>query len=82
MRIRIKESGKPSFWIILPTWLALWGLSFGLKQGRKYCANVPQISKAALKELKKALKQTKRRRRHYELVYVESADGDTVRITL
>lgn len=82
MRIRIKESGKHSFLIILPTWLAFWGLSFGLKQGRKYSAKVPKISKIALKQIKKAVKQTKRRYRHYELVYVESDEGDVVRITL
>lgn len=82
MKIRIKEGGKHSFLIILPTWLALRVLFSGMKQGRKCSTKVPQISKPALKEIKKAMKQTKRLHRHYELVYVESDESDVVQITL
>lgn len=82
MRVRIKKSGKHSFLIVLPTWLVFRSISVGLRQDEKYSARVPQISKTALKKIKKAMKQTKRRHRHYELVYVESNEGDVLCITL
>lgn len=82
MMIKIKAGGKCPFWIILPNWLAFRLLSFALKQGEKCSCQVPQIPQNALKEMKKAMKQTKRRHRHYELVTIESNDGDVVKILL
>lgn len=79
MMIKIKAGGKCPFWIMLPNWLAFRLLSFALKQGEKCSCQVPQN---AVKEMKKAMKQTKRRYRHYELVNIESNDGDVVKILL
>lgn len=82
MKIKIKEGGKCPFWIILPNWLAFRLLSFGLKKSQKYSCQVPQIPKNTLKEMKKAMKQSKSCHCHYELLTIESTDGDVVKILL
>ena len=84
MRIKVKASGARQFTIALPTGMVfsptlihLW-----LRIGRKYASEVPDISPHDLRAICKAAKQIKRRYGRYELVSVESAQGDLVKITL
>ena len=84
MRITVKSSGMRRFTIFLPTGMIFSPtlLRLGMGIGRKYTSTVPDISKEDLQLLCKAIKQVKRRYGHYELVSVESSDGDLVRIIL
>ena len=84
MRITVKSSGMRGFTILVPTRMLCSPtlLHLGMRIGRKYTSEVPNISKQDLKTLCKAVIQAKRRYGHYELVTVESSDGDLVRITL
>ncbi len=84
MRIKVKASGMRQFTIALPTGMIFSPtmIRLGLCIGRKYADEVPDISAHDLRAICKAAKQTKRRYGRYELVSVESAQGDLVGITL
>lgn len=84
MKITIKEGQHHSFHIIFPTWMVfsptlIW---LSLRIARKKCPQLPYISRSTLKTLSSSIKETKRRYRHYELVNIESSDGDVVKIVL
>lgn len=84
MRIKLKASGMRQFTIALPTGMVFSPtlIRLGLCIGRRYSAEVPDISAHDLRTICKAVKQIKRRYGRYELVAAESSDGDFVRITL
>lgn len=84
MRITVKAKGArrifialPTGWVFSPTLISLW-----LRIGIKYSSEVPNFSNRDLKAICKVLKQVKRRYGRYELVTVESGEGDLVKITL
>lgn len=88
MRIKIKTEGR-SFTISIPTFLLTSHhlLAFGYwvtkKTSGKYSpAPMPDLDAAALKKLCRELRRIKKQYGRYELVHVQSADGDGVRITL
>lgn len=84
MRIIVKEHGGRRLAIVLPTGMVFSPtmISLGLRIGRKYTPEVPNISDRDLKAICKAVKRVKRRYGRYELVTVESGEGDLVKITL
>lgn len=84
MKITIKGDGHHSLHIIIPTWIVSSPtlISLSLRIARKKCPHVPYISRNTLKMLRSSIKETKRRYRHYELVNIESNDGDLVKIVL
>lgn len=84
MRITVKAKGArrifialPTGWVFSPTMISLW-----LRIGRKYSSEVPNISNHDLRAICKAIKETKRRYGSYELVSVESSEGDLVGVIL
>lgn len=84
MRVTVKECGGHRFTIALPTGMIFSPtlIRLGLRIGRKYSAEVPDISAHDLRAICKAVKQIKRRYGRYALVTVESGQGDLVKITL
>lgn len=84
MRIKVKASGLRQFTIAVPTGMIFSPMlvQLGLRIGRKYSAEMPDISSRDLRAICKAVKQVKRRYGRYELVTVESGQGDLVKITL
>ena len=84
MRITVKPSGMHGFTLILPTGMIFCPilLRAGIGIGRKYTSAVPDVSKEDLRKLCHAVKQVKKRYGHYELVSVESCDGNSVRVVL
>ena len=84
MRIRI-ESAEKNLNIVLPTKLVFgrWGVALVNTVGRKYAGeNIASISPEALDVLFAELRRIKNRYGKYELVEIESSDGDKVKITL
>lgn len=84
MRITVKAGGARRIFIAMPTGLIFSPamVSLWLRISRKYTPEVPNISYRDLRAICKAIKQTKRRYGCYELVTVESGQGDLVKITL
>ena len=84
MRIKVKASGMRQFTIAVPTAMIFSPMlaRLGLRIGRRYSAEVPDISDRDLRAVCKAVKQVKRRYGRYELVSVESSGGDEVSIFL
>jgi hypothetical protein len=84
MRIVVKAEGARRIFMALPTGLVFSPtmISLWLRVGRKYSPEVPNISKQDLRAICKAVKQVKSRYGRYELVTVESGEGDLVKITL
>ena len=84
MRITVKAKGArrifialPTGWVFSPTMISWW-----LRIGRKYSSEVSNISNYDLRAICKAIKETKRRYGSYELVSVESSEGDLVEVIL
>lgn len=84
MKITIKEAKGHSIHIVFPTWLAFRPtmIQLCLRIARKNCPGVPYISKNTLRPLSRAIKEAKGRYRRYELVDIESNDGDVVKLVL
>jgi hypothetical protein len=84
MRITVKARGARRIFIVLPTDLVFSPtmISLWLRIGRKYSSEVPNISSHDLRAICKAIKETKRSHGSYELVTVESGEGDLVKIIL
>lgn len=88
MRIKLKSENR-SFTIPVPNILLTSHhvLAFGYwvvrKTSGKYSPQpMPELSAAQLKGLCRELKRLRKQHGHYELLLVEGADGDLVRITL
>ena len=83
MNVFIKEGGeKPKkFRIILPTSLIFnrFTAGFAAKEAEK---NGAKISKKQMINLFKAIKKYKKRHRDWVLAYIESSDGDIVKVKL
>lgn len=84
MKITIREGNKHSFYIYFPTRMAFSPtlISLGLRIARKKHPGIPHISRSALQSISRAVKETRQRNRRYELVDVETDDGDLVKIEL
>lgn len=84
MKITIKGDGHHSLYIIFPTRIVFIPtlISLGLRIARRKCPHVPHISRSTLRTLSSSIQETKRRYGHYELVNIESNDGDMVKIVL
>ena len=84
MKIRIQESNSKGLTLLFPTRLllspALIGL--GLKIGRRYSEDVPDIPLSSFRQLRRIILAQKKRRKDWVLVDVESSDGDKVQIKL
>ncbi len=83
MRIDI-HSDERSFTVVLPTRLLFSKgvLKFGLKVGKCCCNTVPEIPPAALDVLCGEIRRIKKTNPAWELVNIQSAGGDKVRIIL
>lgn len=83
MKIRV-QSGQHRFSIVLPTGLIFSKsiLKFGLRIGKKYSEEVPDIPPQAIDALCNEIKRIKKQHGSWELVDVQSAGGEQVRITL
>lgn len=82
MKITIK-SDDYNFTIPLPNFLINEHiLAWAFKQGKKYDPDMQNIPIHQLKALVKELKKSVKTFGHYELVHVESSDGDIVIIEL
>ncbi len=84
MKIQICEAGGTPFTIPLPGFLISPAMiRFALKIGRKYAGNsIPDLPEETMDVLCNALNTIKKRYGTWELVLVQSADGDEVRILL
>lgn len=84
MKITIKEGKHRPFHIVFPTRMIFSPMliSLGLRIARKNSPQVPDIPSSAVKAICRSVRETKHRYRCYELVAVESNDGDVVKITL
>ena len=88
MRIKWKSSNRsftipvPNILLTSPNFLA-FGYWIVRKTSGKYSPQpMPELSAAQLKGLCQELKRIRKQHGHYELLLVEGADGDLVRITL
>lgn len=83
MRIHIHSDGR-KISLILPTqFLFNKGiLKFGLRVGKKYSDEVPDIPPEAVDALCDEIKRIKKRYGSWDLVDVRSADGEQVHIIL
>lgn len=84
MRITVKANGARRIFIAVPTGLIFSPamISLWLRISKKYAPEVPNISYHDLRAICKAVKRVKRRYGRYELVTVESGEGDLVKIVL
>ncbi len=85
MRILVRRGPEPEVDIRLPDFLltstTLYRL--GLFLGKRYAGNgMPDISPESLKKISAALKDAKRKYGSFELVHVESSQGEDVTIWL
>lgn len=83
MKIHIR-SGERNFTIVLPTRLLFSKavLKYGLKAGKRYSDAVPDIPPAAVDALCNEIRRIKKTRSAWELVNMQSADGEKVQIFL
>ena len=78
MKIKIR-SNHHRFTILIPNWLLNEKIiSWSLKQGQKHTDELDTISPELAIAVVKELKQSTKTFGHYELVRVESSDGDIV----
>lgn len=84
MRITVKADGRRRFFIALPTGMIFSPtlLTLGLRIGRKYTGEIPNIADRDLRAICREVKRIKRRYGRYELVSAESSNGDLVKIIL
>lgn len=83
MKIKVR-SGERNFTLLLPTRLIFSKtvLKFGLRMGRKYSAQVPDIPPEMAEALCDEIKRIKKKHGAWELVDVQSGDGEMVQIIL
>ena len=82
MKITVKSEDY-NFTIPLPNFLISEHIiAWALKQGKKYDPDMKEIPIHQIKALVKELKNSVKTFGHYELVHVESHDGDIVIIKL
>ena len=83
MRIRV-HSGQQKFSLALPTRLIFSKtlMKLGLRFGRAYSPDVPDLSPEAVDALCTEIRRIKKKYGSWELVDVCTAEGDTVQITL
>lgn len=84
MKITIRNHEGKGFTIPLPTALLSNPtlVTFGLRISRKASASAPDLSAETVQSFCAAIKQVKRQYGTWELVHVESADGDIVSVIL
>ena len=83
MKIRIR-SYERSFTLILPTRLLLskGAVKLGLRIGKRYSISVPDIPPKIVDALCDEVKRIKKKHGSWELVDVQSADGEQINIRL
>ncbi len=83
MKIHI-HSEERAFTVILPTRLLFSKsiLKFGVKLGKRYGNVIPEISPAAVDALCDEIHRIRKTHTSWELVNIQSADGDGVQIIL
>ncbi len=83
MKVRIR-SVERSFSVILPTRLLFSKgiLKFGLRIGKRYSDAVPDIPPAAVDALCDEIRRIKKTHSSWELVHIQSADGEEIRVVL
>lgn len=83
MKIRIR-SDEANFTILLPTRLLFSKtvLKFGLRMGRKYSAQMPDIPPEAVDALCDEIRRIKKTYGAWELLDVQSGKGERVQIVL
>lgn len=83
MKVHIRSEGR-SFTVILPTRLLFSKgiLKFGLKVGKRYSDAVPDIPPAAVDALCDEIRRIKKTHASWELVSIQSAGGEEIRIVL
>ena len=84
MKIQVKQPDGRSITIPVPTWLVFNSLmiEIGLKTGRNHSDHVPDIPPEAIDALCREFRRIKQVHGTWELVRMESADGETVIITI
>lgn len=83
MKIRVR-SDSHSFSIVLPTRMLFSKsiLKFGLRIGKKYSADVPELPPEMVDGLCDEIRRIKKRYGAWELVDVQASDGEQVQIIL
>lgn len=83
MKLHIRSEER-SFTVILPTRILFSKhiLKFGWKLGKRYSDAVPNISPAAVDALCDEICRIKQTHASWELVDIQSADGEQIRIVL
>ena len=83
MRIRV-HSGKGDLSLVLPTRMIFSKtlVKFGIRMGKRYSDNVPDLPPAAIDALCDEIHRIKKQYGSWKLVELHSADGDTVTIIL
>lgn len=85
MKVRIQEKGNRPICILLPTKLIFNArfLSFGIRLANKYAPNqIPNVDPVILENLCNEICRIKSKYGHWELINVESANGDYVKVIL
>ena len=83
MKIRIR-SNERSFTLVLPTRMLFSKtiLKFGLRIGKKYSSDVPDFPPETVDALCDEIRRIKKKHGSWELVNVQSSDGEQVQIVL
>ncbi len=83
MKIHIRD-GARSFTVALPTRLLFSKtiLKFGLKLGKRYSDAVPDIPSEAVDALCDEIRRIRKKHAAWELVHIQSGDGEQVQIIL
>jgi hypothetical protein len=81
MRITVKQPGRLTFWIGLPTWMVFNSLTAKIAAKVAGSKGV-KLDRQDLLRLAKELRRMKRKYRKLELINAEAADGHRVRIRL
>lgn len=83
MKIRVR-SDEHNLTMVLPTALIFSKglLKFGLRVGRKYSSEVPDIPPEIIDALCAEIRRIKKKHGSWELVNVQSADGEHVQIMI
>ena len=83
MRIYVKpDDMKRQIILAVPTSAIGWKWLWRLANRKAKADQAPPISEETARELAKAIKKYVRQNGHFDLVNVQSADGDRVRIRL
>ncbi|MBR2890234.1 MAG: hypothetical protein IKC09_08175 [Oscillospiraceae bacterium] len=84
MKIQITQHGNPVITIPFPNWMVLNPvmIKLWLKTGQNYSDKVPNIPPESIDAMCREFRRIKQVHGAWELVHVESSDGDTVTITI